>query len=702
MPKLDEGALWVRATMPYTISFDESSRIVPEIRAVLHSFPEVTVVADEHGRPDDGTDPTGFFNAEFYVGLKPYGEWTGPYHSKAALIDAINRKLQVFPGITFNYTQPAEDAVDEAETGLKSSLDVKVFGPDLAVLEEHGKQIKHIMERVHGITETTLVQELGQPALTVDIDRDKIARYGINVADVNGLIEAAVGGQAATQVVQGEKLFDLIVRLQPQFRETPQAIGNILVATPAGQQIPIRDLATIRISTGAAFIYRQDNSRYIGIQYSVEGRDLASAVQEAQARRGSRGQVATGVPRRVGRRVPGIHGVARRAPDCASGDARSHPGGALRALPALLVSTPHCAGRPAVRTDRRGPRARDHADPSLRIIGHRVSCALWRLGTNGGCVHLVRERAATRRRVHRGGDAAGRIAAAPSDRDDGAGRCARLAAGGPGNRRRHGHPAPVCAGHRRRPLLAALDQCLPHARPLRDGRATGRLPGGLRAERRVWGGVWGLGLLQLTFVLRSHIACLPLKCSDLRDTFAPILGDARRRSGGLVITSARPVRHLQLREPIIMKRREFLVSSALGSAGFATSALGTVGLSRSALAELVKAPRAAAGTRKVLIAGGGFNTPFIRYMATLTGKQRPRICYLPTASADRPEGSIAFFKDCAPVDVEPFVQESFISSYRQTQGWDDVLLSMDGIVASGGNTLNQQAIWKAQGIDTVL
>ncbi len=283
MPKLDEGALWVRATMPYTISFDESSHIVPQIRAVLHSFPEVTVVADEHGRPDDGTDPTGFFNAEFYVGLKPYSEWTGQYRTKPALIEAINRRLQVFPGITFNYTQPAEDAVDEAETGLKSSLDVKVFGSDLAVLEERGKQIKHIMEHVPGITEATLVQELGQPSLTVDIDRDKIARYGINVADVNGLIEAAVGGQAATQVVQGEKLFDLIVRLQPQFRETPQAIGNILVATPAGQQIPIRDLATIRVSTGAAFIYRQDNSRYIGIQYSVEGRDLASAVQEAQA-----------------------------------------------------------------------------------------------------------------------------------------------------------------------------------------------------------------------------------------------------------------------------------------------------------------------------------------------------------------------------------------------------------------------------------
>jgi cobalt-zinc-cadmium resistance protein CzcA len=282
MPKLDEGAIWVRATMPYTISFDESARIVPQVRTILHSFPEVTIVADEHGRPDDGTDPTGFFNAEFYVGLKPYGEWKGPYHSKPELIAAIDKKLRVFPGITFNYTQPAEDAVDEAETGLKSSLDVKIFGGDLGVLQEQGKAIRHVMEAVPGITQLTLVQELGQPALTVAVDREKIARYGINVADVNGLIEAAVGGSAATQVVQGEKLFDMVVRLQPQYRETPDAIGNILVATPDGRQIPIRELATIAISNGAAFIYRQDNARYIGIQYSVEGRDLASAVQEAQ------------------------------------------------------------------------------------------------------------------------------------------------------------------------------------------------------------------------------------------------------------------------------------------------------------------------------------------------------------------------------------------------------------------------------------
>jgi heavy metal efflux system protein len=283
MPKLDEGALWVRATMPYTISFEESSKIVPQIRTIIKSFPEVTLVGSEHGRPDDGTDATGFFNAEFYVGLKPYNEWHGKYHTKPELIAAIDKKLRVFPGITFNYTQPAEDAVDEAETGLKSSLDAKIFGTDLNVLQARGTQIKQVLDQIPGIKEVTLVQELGQPALTVTADRAKMARYGLNVADVNGLIEAAVGGSAATQVVQGEQLFDLVVRLQPQFRETADEIGNILIATPGGAQIPLREVTTLKIDNGASFIYRQDNSRYIGIQYSVEGRDLAGAVDEARA-----------------------------------------------------------------------------------------------------------------------------------------------------------------------------------------------------------------------------------------------------------------------------------------------------------------------------------------------------------------------------------------------------------------------------------
>ena len=283
MPHLDEGALWVRATMPYTISFEESSKLSPQIRKVLRSFPEVTIVADEHGRPDDGTDPTGFFNCEYYVGLKPYAEWKGAYKSKAALIEAINQKLQAFPGVIFNYTQPAEDAVDEAETGLKSLLCVKVFGADLNTLESKGKAIKKIVEQVRGIKDVTLVQELGQPSLAVNINRAKIARYGLNVADINGLIQAAIGGTAATQVVQGEKQFDLVVRLAEQYRGTPEQIGGILVATPDGQQIPLREFADIRVENSAAFIYREHNSRYIGVQFSVEGRDLAGAVEDARA-----------------------------------------------------------------------------------------------------------------------------------------------------------------------------------------------------------------------------------------------------------------------------------------------------------------------------------------------------------------------------------------------------------------------------------
>ena len=281
MPQLDEGALWVRATMPYAISFDEAARVTPRIRDVLKSFPDVTTVASELGRPDDGTDPTGFFNVEFYVGLKPYSQWTGAYRDKPALIAAINRRLQAFPGITFNYTQPAEDAVDEAETGLKSALAVKVFGPDLGTLQQKGKAIKKVLEGVRGIRDVTLVQELGQPSLDITVNREAIARYGLNVADINALIQTAVGGDVATQVVQQEKQFDLIVRLEERFRNNPEAIGNILVATPGGQQLPLKALADIKVVNGASFVYRENNSRYIGVQFSVAGRDLASAIGDA-------------------------------------------------------------------------------------------------------------------------------------------------------------------------------------------------------------------------------------------------------------------------------------------------------------------------------------------------------------------------------------------------------------------------------------
>jgi cobalt-zinc-cadmium resistance protein CzcA len=284
MPHLDEGALWVRATMPYTISFEEASKVSPQIRHILMSYPQVTVVGSELGRPDDGTDPTGFYNVEFYVGLKPYKDaaWKGPIHTKAELTDSIRDKLDAYPGIIFNFTQPAEDAVDEALTGLKSALAVKVYGPDLNVLQDAALKIKEALQKVPGFTELTVVRELGQPSLLVDVDREKIARYGINVADVEAVVQAAVGGQAATQVIQGEKLFDLVVRMKAEFRESPQQIANLLVATPGGQQIPLSQLATITQGNGASLIYRENNSRYIGIQYSIVGRDLARAVEDGQ------------------------------------------------------------------------------------------------------------------------------------------------------------------------------------------------------------------------------------------------------------------------------------------------------------------------------------------------------------------------------------------------------------------------------------
>jgi cobalt-zinc-cadmium resistance protein CzcA len=285
MPHLDEGAMWIRATLPYTVSYEEAARFSPQVRNILMKYPMVTDVGSELGRPDDGTDPTGFFNDEFYVGLKPYGDssWkSSSIHNKAELQEDVDKQLQSFPGVIFNYTQPAEDAVDEALTGLKSALAVKIYGPDLNVLQTNALEIKRRLASVPGFTELTVVRELGQPSLLIDTDRDKIARYGINVADVEAVVQAAVGGQAATQVIQGEKLFDLVVRMKPEFRQSSQEIGDLLVGTPAGQQIPLKALANIHEASGASFIYRESNSRYIGVQFSVEGRDLEGTVADGQ------------------------------------------------------------------------------------------------------------------------------------------------------------------------------------------------------------------------------------------------------------------------------------------------------------------------------------------------------------------------------------------------------------------------------------
>jgi cobalt-zinc-cadmium resistance protein CzcA len=284
MPHLDEGALWVRATTPYTISFEEASKLSPQIRNILLGFPQVTTVANELGRPDDGTDPTGFFNNEFYVGLKPYSDkaWSGGLKTKPQLIEAVQKKLAAFPGVIFNYTQPAEDAVDEAETGLKSALAVKIFGQDLTTLEDKATQVRNILQKIPGIAEITVVRELGQPSLTITPDRAKLARFGLNVSDVNTMVDTALGGESASKVIQGEREFDLVVRMQEPYRSDENAIKNLLIATPDGQYLPLSQFCDIRVQNGASFIYRESNERYIGVQFSVEGRDLASAVGEAR------------------------------------------------------------------------------------------------------------------------------------------------------------------------------------------------------------------------------------------------------------------------------------------------------------------------------------------------------------------------------------------------------------------------------------
>jgi cobalt-zinc-cadmium resistance protein CzcA len=206
-----------------------------------------------------------------------------PFHSKESLRQDIEQKLSVYPGVIFNYTQPAEDAVDEALTGLKSALAVKIYGADLDILEKKAVEIKNVLDRTPGFTDLTVVRELGQPSLIVEVNRPELARYGVNVADVEAVIQAAVGGQAATQVIQGEKLFDLVVRMEPQFRSNAHEISGLLVPTPAGQQIPLSELATIREGSGASFIYRENNSRFIGVQYSTTGRDLEGVVRAGQA-----------------------------------------------------------------------------------------------------------------------------------------------------------------------------------------------------------------------------------------------------------------------------------------------------------------------------------------------------------------------------------------------------------------------------------
>ena len=282
MPALEEGNIWMRATLPVDISFEQAAQLATEIRQVFRDVPEVVDVASQLGRPDDGTDPTSFFNAEFLVTLKPRSAWRASVKDKHALIGEIEQELASFPGISFNFSQAIQDNVQEAMSGVKGENAVKLYGPDLRQLETTAMQIQRHMSGVRGVKDLGVLHLLGQPNLIIEVNRQECARYGLKVGDVNDVIQAAIGGQAVTQVYEGEKWFDLVVRFLPEYRRDNETIGQILVSTPEGARIPIKQLATISEQTGAFIIYRENNERYIPIKFSVRGRDLEGTVKEAQ------------------------------------------------------------------------------------------------------------------------------------------------------------------------------------------------------------------------------------------------------------------------------------------------------------------------------------------------------------------------------------------------------------------------------------
>ena len=284
LPHLEEGNIWARGTLPLSTSLDYSAHVAERARQVFLSFPEVKQVVSQTGRPDDGTDPTGFFNVEFFVDLKPERDWR-PRISKEELIRQIDGRLKKrLPAVPFDYSQNIEDNVNEALSGVKGSNSIKVFGRDLEVDEQTANRVLEVVNRVPGVVNTDVYRSLGQPNLLVTPDRRACSRYGLNVGDVAAVVQAAIGGQAVTQVLEGDRRFDLVVRWQPRFRTSLDAIRQIRLPLPSGSgYVPLAQVAEIREAQGASFVYRENLERYVPLRFSVRGRDLRSAVEDCKA-----------------------------------------------------------------------------------------------------------------------------------------------------------------------------------------------------------------------------------------------------------------------------------------------------------------------------------------------------------------------------------------------------------------------------------
>jgi cobalt-zinc-cadmium resistance protein CzcA len=281
LPELNEGSIWIRATLPYSISLDTSVAKARQMQDIMMRFPQVRRVMCQTGRPDDGTDVAGFYNNEFGVSLYPEEEWK-PRISKEALIDTMNRALSIIPGVDYNFSQPIMDNVEEAVSGVKGSICVKIYGDSLDYMEDQSEAVNSVLKTVRGIEDLGVIRNIGQPELDIDLQQEAMALYGVSTADANAVIEMAIGGKAVTQLYEGMRKFDIRIRFPEQYRATADDIGNLLVPTGTGSKVPVREIARITQKTGPCLIFRDDNHRYSAIKFSVRGRDMGSTIAEAQ------------------------------------------------------------------------------------------------------------------------------------------------------------------------------------------------------------------------------------------------------------------------------------------------------------------------------------------------------------------------------------------------------------------------------------
>jgi len=282
LPHLDEGAIWARGTLANSTSLSEGEKFTTNERYIFASFPEVSKVVSQVGRPDDGTDTGGFGNTEYFVDLKPHDQWRPVFHkSKEELIAAMNRAVQKYPGAIWNFSQPIEDNVGETMTGTKGSLALKIFGDDLKLLERKGEEVTNVMSGIPGMHDVKLLRDFGQPNLDLTIDRRQAARFGINVADIQDAVQTAVGGNAVSQVLIGEQRYDVVVRYQTPYRNTARAIENVRLLSPSGERVSLAQLCKVDVKDGAYDIYREGNSRYVAVTFNVRGRDLGTTVEDS-------------------------------------------------------------------------------------------------------------------------------------------------------------------------------------------------------------------------------------------------------------------------------------------------------------------------------------------------------------------------------------------------------------------------------------